>query len=163
MTVTAPLPSSRTTLRALHEGAVRRAAFTGAATVGATAGVPGQVDPNEGVAIGALADDSGFDVRSSTSGSSSTVTVSGEIDGLTAPVLRDCLLDVLGRPDLSGDVVVDLSQVTFFSAAGLTVLVTAQETATRAGRVVGIRCGTARAVIHVLQVTGLWSVFAILE
>ncbi|MFD0205539.1 MULTISPECIES: STAS domain-containing protein [Saccharothrix] len=49
-------------------------------------------------------------------GSASVLVVRGCVDGRTAPVLREHL-DVV-----AGDVVVDLSEVSFFSAAGAAVL-----------------------------------------
>jgi anti-sigma B factor antagonist len=89
--------------------------------------------------------------------------VSGEVDFLTAPGLREGLLDVLGRPDLPGEVVVDLSRVTFLSVAGLAALAIAHDAADSAGQVLRIRCGTARAVIRPLQITGLWNAFDVVE
>jgi anti-sigma B factor antagonist len=62
-------------------------------------------------------DDSPFDVRILTTAGTCTVIVSGEVDSVAAPRLRDCLLDVLGRPHLREvQVEVDLSQVTFLDA-----------------------------------------------
>jgi anti-sigma B factor antagonist len=87
--------------------------------------------------------------------------VCGEVDSVTAPVLRDCLLDVFGRPSPPVAVVLDLSQVSFLSAAGLTALAIAHREADLAGLGLGIRCGTARAVIRPLVITGLWNVFPI--
>ena len=92
-----------------------------------------------------------------------TVTVSGEVDCLTAPDFRQVLLDVLSRPDAPRRVVVDLCGVTFLGAAGLTVLASAHRVAESAGRVLRIRCGTARAAIRPLQITGLWDVLPIVE
>ena len=81
---------------------------------------------------------------------------------MTAPGLRDCLRDVLGRPHLR-EVEVDLSRVTFLNAAGLIALAIAHQMADSAGRVLRIRCGTARAVLRPLQITGLWNAFNIIE
>ncbi|MGY1841257.1 MULTISPECIES: STAS domain-containing protein [unclassified Modestobacter] len=91
-----------------------------------------------------------------------TVTVSGEVDSTTAPGLRGALLEVLARPGL--DVVeLDLSGVTFLDSAGLSVLATAHRTALAAGRTLQMRCGTARAVVRPLQITGLWDVFTVVD
>ena len=100
-----------------------------------------------------------LDVRPVTSSGACTVVVTGEIDHLTAPCLREALLDVLGRPHLPRAVVVDLSRVTHLAAAGLTALAVAHRAAADGGRVLHLRCGTARAVIRPLQVTGLWQTF----
>ena len=108
-------------------------------------------------------DDLRFDVRSPASAGPWTVTVIGEVDCQTAPSLRAVLRDVLAGPDLPGGLVVDLSGVTFLDACGLTVLAVAHHVARSAGRVVGIRCGTARAVILPLQITGLWNDLTIID
>ena len=102
------------------------------------------------------------DVQVSTSSEGCTVTVVGEVDSSTAPGLRECLLEVLARPAAT-PVQVDLSQVTFLDSAGLSALATAHRAATAAGRVLLVRCGTARAVVRPLQITGLWDVFTIVE
>ena len=102
-------------------------------------------------------------VRSHTAAGTCTVTVSGEVDCLTAPGLQEALLDVLDRPHPSGGVVVDLRGVTFLDAAGLTVLVVGHHRAEQTGRVLRIRCGTARAVVRPLQLTGLWRTLHIVE
>jgi anti-sigma B factor antagonist len=92
-----------------------------------------------------------------------TVTVRGEVDCLTAPEFRQVLLDVLSRPQPPPGVVVDLRGVTFLGAAGLTVLAFAHRLAESAGQVLRVRCGTARAAIRPLQITGLWNVLDIVE
>lgn len=78
--------------------------------------------------------------------------VSGEVDLSTAPHLRDRLLGQIGvaGPDL----VVDLSEVGFLGAAGLTVLVEARAAAAASG--VGL-CVVARTrpVLRPMAVTGL--------
>ena len=103
-----------------------------------------------------------IDVRAATSSSGTTVSVSGEVDSTTAPGLRNCLLEVIARP---GDaaIEVDLREVTFLDSAGLSALATAHRAAVAAGRALHMRCGTTRAVVRPLQITGLWSVFAIVD
>jgi anti-sigma B factor antagonist len=103
-----------------------------------------------------------IDVRAAPSSSGTTVCVSGEIDSTTAPGLRNCLLEVIARPG-SGAVEVDLRQVTFLDSAGLSALATAHRAAEAAGRVLQVRCGTTRAVVRPLQITGLWAVFAVID
>jgi anti-sigma B factor antagonist len=124
-----------------------------------------RLDPEElFTALAPAHDNPRFDVQSLTSAGTCTVIVSGEVDSMTAPGLRDCLLDVLGRPHLRAvQVEVDLSRVAFLNAAGLTALAIAHQMADSAGRVLRIRCGTARAVLLPLQITGLWYAFNIIE
>jgi len=115
------------------------------------------------VAESARPDISCMEVRSLDAADGCTVNVSGEIDSLTAPGLQEVLLDVLDRPQPSGGVTVDLGRVTFLGAVGLTVLAVGHHLAENTGRVLRIRCGTSRAVIRPLQVTGLWDVLHIVE
>jgi len=103
-----------------------------------------------------------IDVRASTSSSGTTVCVTGEVDAITAPGLRSCLLEVVARPG-TGPVEVDLRGVTFLDSAGLSALATAHRAAEAAGRELQMRCGTTRAVVRPLQITGLWSVFTVLD
>ena len=80
------------------------------------------------------------------------MTVSGEIDIASAPVLREQLLGLL-RPHASR-IVIDLSGVTFCDASGLAVLVAASR---RAGLLDGVLrlAAPARPVATVLGLTGL--------
>jgi anti-sigma B factor antagonist len=103
-----------------------------------------------------------IDVRAATSSSGTTVCVSGEVDSTTAPGLRNCLLEVIARPG-AGTIEVDLRDVTFLDSAGLSALATAHRAAEAAGRVLQMRCGTTRAVLRPLQITGLWAVFAVID
>jgi len=103
-----------------------------------------------------------IDVRASTSASGSTVTISGEVDSSTAPGLRNCLLEVISRPG-TNPIEVDLRAVTFLDSAGLSALATAHRAAQAAGRVLAMRCGDTRAVVRPLQITGLWSIFTVLD
>lgn len=104
-----------------------------------------------------------MEVRSLAAADGCTVSVSGEIDSMTAPGLQEILLDVLDRPQFSGGVTVDLGRVTFLGAVGLTVLAVGHHLAENTGRVLRIRCGSSRAVIRPLQVTGLWDLLHIVE
>jgi anti-sigma B factor antagonist len=103
-----------------------------------------------------------IDVRAATSSSGTTVHVSGEVDSTTAPGLRNCLLEVIARP-VAGAIEVDLREVTFLDSAGLSALATAHRAAEAAGRILQMRCGTTRAVLRPLQITGLWAVFAVID
>jgi anti-sigma B factor antagonist len=103
-----------------------------------------------------------IDVRAATSSSGCTVSVTGEVDSTTAPGLRNCLLEVIARPDTTA-VEVDLRGVTFLDSAGLSALATAHRAAVAADRELRMRCGTTRAVVRPLQITGLWGVFTVID
>lgn len=85
-------------------------------------------------------------------GDTAIVTVRGEIDLYTAPLLTSALQDVIdGTTDL---VVVDLTEVTFMASSGLAALLTGLDLAKR------LRCelrlaGGGRAVRRPLQAAGL--------
>jgi anti-sigma B factor antagonist len=102
-----------------------------------------------------------IDVRQAASAEGAVVTVSGEIDSTTAPGLRACLLEVLGR-SATGSVEVDLTGVTFLDSAGLSALATAHRAADAAGRTLQMRVGDTRAVVRPLEITGLWDVFTVI-
>ena len=103
-----------------------------------------------------------LDVRVGRTDCRCTVTVVGDLDTLGAPVLSGCLEELLAHPDLRA-VDLDLSGVTFLDSAGLTVLACAHRTAQRGGQVLRMRCGTERAVLRPLQITGLADVFSIVD
>lgn len=87
------------------------------------------------------------------------VSVSGEVDMLTAPRLR---ADVLRHIETGGTLVLDLSGVSFLGSAGLAVLVEASQHGKRRGtafRVVAVE----RAVTRPLAATGLGEVFSVFE
>lgn len=80
------------------------------------------------------------------------ITVRGEVDSCTSPLLRDAILDQL-RP-VGPPLVVDLRGVEFFGAAGLTVLLTVREAAVTAGTRLCLVAHN-RAVLLPLAITGL--------
>jgi anti-sigma B factor antagonist len=87
-----------------------------------------------------------------------TVTVVGEVDTFTAPVLRSSLDSQLEQTPK--ELVIDLSGVQFLGSAGLAVLVETQKSAR--ARDVGLRLiATTRAVTRPLEVTGLIELFTI--
>jgi anti-sigma B factor antagonist len=86
------------------------------------------------------------------------VTISGEIDIASAPVLREQLLGLL-RPGASR-LVVDLSRVTFCDASGLAVLVGASRRADQLDGVLRL-AAPAPLMTKVLRLTGLDSRFEI--
>jgi anti-sigma B factor antagonist len=99
-----------------------------------------------------------FDVV--THGQDATVVhVVGEIDTLTAPVLRAQLDEHLPVVPL---LVLDLSDVTFLGSAGLAVLVAAKDDADRRGHRLRLVCGS-RIVTRALEATGLLSLFDVAD
>ena len=86
------------------------------------------------------------------------IAVRGEVDSCTSPLLRDRLLEHVlpSCPQL----VVDLTEVSFFGAAGLTVLVMVREAAEAAAVRLCLVAGT-RVVLRPLVITGLDEVFDI--
>jgi anti-anti-sigma factor len=85
-----------------------------------------------------------------------TLLLSGEIDLLTAPILRSRLHQAASG---AGDLVVDLSAVTFMDCAGLEPLLEAR-TYLR-GRI-SLR-GLPWSIVQILRVTGLLTTFTILD
>jgi anti-sigma B factor antagonist len=89
-----------------------------------------------------------------------TVTVVGEVDTFTAPVLRSSLDAQLEQQPK--ELVIDLSGVQFLGSAGLAVLVETQKSARARG--VELRLvATTRAVTRPLEVTGLIDLFTIVD
>jgi anti-sigma B factor antagonist len=89
-------------------------------------------------------------------GSSIRLTVAGEIDSSSAPVLARHLDEVF-----EGSVrqlIVDLCGVTFLDSAGLCVLAAAHRRAAE-HRVTLRVLASSRAVVRPLEITGLWRLF----
>ncbi|WP_300011259.1 STAS domain-containing protein [Pseudonocardia sp.] len=106
-------------------------------------GAPG--DPGEVIRFDVV--DHGPDAR--------VVHVVGEIDTLTAPLLRGQLDEQIAAVPL---LVLDLSDVTFLGSAGLAVLVAAKDDSDRRGHRLRLVCGS-RIVTRALQSTGLLTLF----
>jgi anti-sigma B factor antagonist len=79
------------------------------------------------------------------------VTVRGEIDLVTAPAVRQCLFDAVDEQPPGGRILVDLSGVTFFAAAGVRVLEAAGARAAR-GQVELVLVATSPAVALILGI-----------
>jgi anti-sigma B factor antagonist len=62
-----------------------------------------------------------LDLETSTHGSTSVITLRGEIDVYTAPRLRQALIDLVSQG--GADIVVDMDKVDFLDSTGLGVLV----------------------------------------
>jgi anti-sigma B factor antagonist len=91
-----------------------------------------------------------------------TVLVTGDVDAYSGPVLAGHLVAAVEQADVA-TVGLDLREVTFFGAAGLTALVIAHQAATSEGRVLRLRCGTNRTVLRPLDLTGLTTVLLLVE
>jgi anti-sigma B factor antagonist len=89
----------------------------------------------------------------------SVLHVVGEIDTLTAPLLR-AQLD--GQIPANPLLVVDLTEVTFLGSAGLAVLVAAKDEAELRDHRLRIVPGS-RTVVRALQATGLLNIFDIAD
>jgi anti-sigma B factor antagonist len=87
------------------------------------------------------------------------VHVVGEIDTLTAPVLRTRLDEHLAEVEL---LVLDLTSVTFLGSAGLAVLVAAKDEADRHNHRFRLVTGS-RIVVRALEATGLLTLFDLAE
>jgi anti-sigma B factor antagonist len=85
------------------------------------------------------------------------LAVSGEVDMVSAPALRDALVNGLGD---GGTFVVDMTGVTFLGSAGLAVLVEAARLAQQSNAALKV-VATARAVTRPLEATGLGEVFSV--
>jgi anti-sigma B factor antagonist len=89
----------------------------------------------------------------------SVLTVSGEIDTLTAPQLSTALDELLAVSD--GDLAVDMDGVTFLASSGLGVLIHAARGAARRQRMLYVVASN-RAVLRPLEVTGSSQLFTII-
>ena len=87
------------------------------------------------------------------------VHVVGEIDTLTAPVLRAQLDEHLPVVPL---LVLDLSDVTVLGSAGLAVLVAAKDAADARSHTLRLVCGS-RIVVRALEATGLLTLFDVAD
>jgi anti-sigma B factor antagonist len=98
------------------------------------------------------------DVRLGTTGVN--VTVRGEVDVHTAPLLRERLLEAVGQGEAL--VLVHLDGVTFIDSTGLGVLVGAHRAQRASGGVLELVCSQPR-VLRILELTGLHRVFDVHE
>ncbi|TCK26088.1 STAS domain-containing protein [Pseudonocardia endophytica] len=85
------------------------------------------------------------------------VAVTGELDMLTAPDLRQAVVD---RMSSSSTIVLALDGVVFLGTSGLAVLIELREHAQRAGTTLRLAC-TERRVLRPLSIAGLHHLFEI--
>jgi anti-anti-sigma factor len=89
-------------------------------------------------------------------GSTSRVTLHGELDLIAAEPLRRLLLEQLDRPDTE-DVVADLAAVTFLDSAALGALIVAYRRAEQLDRHFALT-RPARSVRRVLEIGGVYDI-----
>jgi anti-sigma B factor antagonist len=80
-----------------------------------------------------------LDLSTRQASEATVITVTGELDVLTARRLTPQLDDIVRRMD--GDVVIDLSRAEFIDSFGLTVLMNTQRRLARQGRSLTVICG----------------------
>ncbi len=80
-----------------------------------------------------------LDLSTRQASEATVITVTGELDVLTARRLTPELDDIVRRMD--GDVVIDLSQAEFIDSFGLTVLMNTHRRLARQGRALTVICG----------------------
>lgn len=95
-----------------------------------------------------------------TCGSAVVVSVRGELDLATVPVLSDGLESVGEVSSAPSSLVVDLSAVTFIGSAGLALLVELHNQCTERGTPLAV-VATGSVVPRAIQVTALDQVFAV--
>jgi anti-sigma B factor antagonist len=81
------------------------------------------------------------------------VMLHGELDDLSAPLLRDQLADLIAS-DLSGDLALDIAGVTFVDSTGLSVLIQLHKNLAARGRQLTLFYPTSMAR-RLLMITGL--------
>ena len=99
-----------------------------------------------------------FDTRVDRVDGEIVVTVLGEIDSATGPLLWECLATAI--PDAGRRLVIDLSGATFIDSTGMAVFIQAQKRLRHCGAELMLRAPQASAR-KVLSITGLDAVIAI--
>jgi len=102
-------------------------------------------------------EEQGLSIELHADGPVSVLQLVGELDISSAPALREQLLELLTS---SGDVVVDLSDVSFMDSSGISVLIVAHKRSIAQGRTITLR-NPRGPVAKVLAVTGTDQVFTI--
>ncbi len=97
-------------------------------------------------------------IRDEQEGAMCVLTLEGEVDVYTAPVLKEKLVDNIERG--CSNVLVDMERVTFIDSSGLGVLVSALRRARERGGSVRILC-TRDNILKIFRITGLDKVFPI--
>ena len=99
-----------------------------------------------------------LDLQPSRRGEAGVLSLRGEIDVYTAPLLRQALLDLIGQG--ARDVVVDMGEVDFLDSTGLGVLVEGlKRVKTRGGEFSIV--ATQDKILKIFDITGLNKAFLI--
>ena len=85
------------------------------------------------------------------------VALSGELDLATAPQLRSCLAPLVTSPTAPQELVLDLSELCFLDASGISALLTVQRALAARGGRLALRAPSrlVRRVVKVLDLDGL--------
>jgi anti-sigma B factor antagonist len=92
-------------------------------------------------------------------GDTDVLTVGGEVDLATAPLMRESLRPVIA--DGTGPAVVDLSEVPFMDSSGVHVLVESQRSLMSQNRRLAIVCRPHGQIHRLLALVGLLDVLAV--
>lgn len=92
-------------------------------------------------------------------GPTTTISLVGELDPATAPILDKATTEVASNPDVQR-LVLDLSGLSFLDSSGLRVLVTAREALNERGAELVLRAPSANTQ-RLLDVTGLGEIIAV--
>jgi len=99
-----------------------------------------------------------LDLQTSRQGEAGVLSLRGEIDVYTAPLLRQALLDLIGQG--ARDVVVDMGEVDFLDSTGLGVLVEGLKRVKTKGGEFSI-VATQDKILKIFDITGLNKAFPI--
>lgn len=101
-----------------------------------------------------------FRTRREPHGDAVVLAVEGDVDLQSAPALSAALADL--QREHSGDVVIDLTAVTFLDSSGLGAIVTAHHAIAAAGHRVLLVCTDAR-ILKIIRLTRLDEVVPVFE
>lgn len=98
-----------------------------------------------------------LDSRVSREGTTVVVALSGELDLATAPRLRSCLAPIVTAQTAPMQLVLDLSELRFLDASGISALLTVQRALAARGGRLALRSPSrlVRRVVKVLDLDGL--------
>ncbi len=87
------------------------------------------------------------------------VTLTGELDGVSAPPLRDQLADLMAEP-LAGDLVLDIAGLTFLDSTALTLFVSLHNQLESKGHELILQ-GPSPIAARIFDITGLVNVLRV--
>lgn len=101
-----------------------------------------------------------FDLQVETSGARTVITVAGDLDVLTAPQLRDRLVEVIDRGDR--DLLIDLRPTEFIDSSGLSALVAGLKRIRDLGGDMGLICPPSN-IRRLIEIVSLDQVFKLYD